>query len=155
RIPDFNLHAIRQKMTLIRIFTLLSFLAHNALLYGQYSAEKYPIIPKPLHLEASSGFFTLDKNTVISFTNDSGITSARVLQKMFQEQYGVSLRKQPMVGEGSNIILFELKQDGSDESYDLEVSPERIKISAQGEVGAYYAVQSLMQLYSGAISLGA
>lgn len=147
---------LQEDMNIInRIFTLLALLTCNVLVYGQYAAEKYPIIPKPLHLEVSSGYFTLDKNTVISFTEDTGITSARVLQKMFQELYGVSLRKQPTEVGASNIILFEVKQDGADESYELEVSPGRIHISAQGEIGAFYAIQSLMQLYSGALSLEA
>src|SRR5690606_33973989 len=141
---NMRLHSRTICTTCLLVLNLVS-------LYAQYTPEKYPIIPKPMDMQTLSGFFAIDKYTKITFADDNGRVSARVLQKTFQDVYSLSLRKSPTRGEGMNEIFFNVKQGQEDESYSLEVSERRIRITASNANGAFYAIQTLMQLYNGAL----
>ncbi len=120
-------------------------------LYAQYTPAKYPIIPKPMDMEALEGFFEIGKHTKITYTNSISKTSANVLQQSLKDIYSLSLKVQSSRGAEGNAILFDVKDNGVDESYKLMVSTDGIRISAETSRGAFYAIQTLMQLYNGAI----
>ncbi len=131
------------------ILFLLSFTACNKKL--QTSEEKSyigqtAIIPVPLELIAiKNTYFKLDKNTTISIpTNDDWALSAKYLKDKIQQSTGAHLAISQ--SENQQGIVFKKDNTLTKGAYSLSVNEEGVNIQAASSVGAFYAVQSLLQL---------
>jgi hexosaminidase len=100
------------------------------------------IIPKPLFQKIEKGVFILDENTSIdSYGEFQNV--ANFLKSYFSETYNFKL----LSNKSNNQILF--INDSSiknDEGYQLKITEKNISISSKTSRGAFYAVQSLIQL---------
>ncbi len=120
-------------------------------LYAQTAT--YAILPKPTHLEAQKGSYTLPATPAI--TVQSANPEVRRIAQLLADQMAKATGSTPTVsaGKGSKGIVFadaKSKKLGS-EGYTLSVSPKQIIISAEQPQGFFYALQSLMQLMPAAI----
>lgn len=110
--------------------------------------DSIKIIPKPIKLEKSKGFFKIESKTRITKpVNDKDSSTATYFQNLMKSVGGTTLKLgKPF--EDYNVIRFVLsanKQLGR-EGYSLEVTPDLIEIKANDPAGLFYGVQTLLQL---------
>jgi len=116
-------------------------------------AQDIAIIPEPVQLQKKSGVFTLTASTGIE-VNTTDAAVQRVVQFFKNDVRQASGFALSELSGGnnvrSNVIRFELKKTADkqlgDEGYTLDVSPERVVISANKAAGLFYGVQTLYQL---------
>ncbi|MDX1772723.1 family 20 glycosylhydrolase [Oceanihabitans sediminis] len=100
------------------------------------------IIPQPSKLEFANGDFILSDETQLIASEGFKIAS-EYLKAFILEGSGISLKE----STGVNTISFVKEENFTNpEAYTLEVSEDKITISALSDKGAFYAVQSLRQL---------
>ena len=104
--------------------------------------EKIAIIPKPAELIKTEGNFLIDNS--VSITADAQLLSvSSYLEKYLNEQIGITSKPE----SSSNKIILSVNADlDNDEGYTLNINSDEIRIEAKTEKGAFYAVQSLLQL---------
>lgn len=109
------------------------------------------ILPTPMKMELTNDQFTIKKRLIISCDQADQDVSLYISDH---------LSDYVKISEGSvskaNIVLStenDLKNLG-DEGYELEISNKKIKISANSNVGLFYGVQSLLQLFPAEIQAG-
>jgi hexosaminidase len=116
---------------------------------GQTGSDRYGIIPKPLSLKETEGVFKITAQTVISVKS----SDARVRE--IAEDFALRLKKcagisLQIVADGkitdTNCIIFNEINGMKDEAYNLDLTPQQIKISASSTSGMYYGVQTIYQL---------
>ncbi len=99
------------------------------------------IIPKPLHQKINNQTFTLDKDVHLKFEKENK-EIANYFKNFVREKYTIEFSE-----NGKKQINF--RTDNSiknDEGYELIVSKKEIIISSKTKKGAFYAVQTLLQL---------
>ncbi len=103
----------------------------------------YGIIPEPASLEPLPGEFTLKSGSHLSVESvePTFAQASVVFMEKVQASTGIDLSK----GRGSDILLRQVEGLGEEE-YRMEVSPKRVKIEASTSAGAFYGLQSLLQL---------
>lgn len=139
---------------LFAILTLLIFSACKSGNNRSGNAEnQYQIIPKPVKLLAKKGQFTISPSTQVSLENDDA--ELRKAAEYFVDfiKQGSGLQLQTATAEAANdAIIFRLDDGISHpEGYQLSVSANKITISAKSGAGAFYGVQTLLQMMSPAI----
>jgi hexosaminidase len=120
------------------------------------------IIPLPNRVESSEGAFEVRPSTQIAVAGGEARWIADWLADLLRRTPGLNLRV-GHVGDrpslpSSDVILFELgtlRDDPVPESYRLEVSPERIVVSANDAAGLFYGAVSVWQLASANANDGA
>lgn len=132
------------KMKKIILYIILSL---NFVIQAQ---ERYPIIPKPVHMVEKEGVFVINKKTVIQtsspFTDEQGFV-IRTLQNSVKEITDYTLEEK-ISAVKKNKIMFTLDQTVTQkEGYKLLISKEKIEIQFADWQGAFYAVQTLRQLF--------
>ena len=105
------------------------------------------IIPQPVHLSAADGFFKLLPETAI-LAEGGAVPLAQQLAGLLAPATGFCLEVNPSSPAPSTI---EIKLDPqlaapNREAYMLTVTPAMISILAPEPVGAFYAMQTLLQL---------
>ncbi|WP_292901217.1 family 20 glycosylhydrolase [Nonlabens sp.] len=101
------------------------------------------IIPAPQSLLVNPGYFTIDPSTLISNTDD--FTHSVDFLKSFLEV--TTNRSWETKYATENVILFEYDASiTAAEAYTLESNAQQILIKASTDAGAFYAVQTLIQL---------
>lgn len=104
--------------------------------------EEIAIIPKPEELIKKDGSFLINKS--VSITSDSKLSSvSSYLVKYLKEEIGISSKTE---SSSNKIILSVNAAIKNDEGYTLNINSDEIRIEAKTEKGAFYAVQSLVQL---------
>jgi hexosaminidase len=100
------------------------------------------IIPKPLSEIIKQGIFILDKNTNIVSENQLS-TVSDYFESYLKERFRLELSQE----KSTKKIVFKIdKSITNDEGYELEIRNNKISISSKNTKGAFYAVQSLLQL---------
>jgi hexosaminidase len=100
------------------------------------------IIPKPNLQQINNGQFTLSSKTQL-VTNDDFQVSSSFLKNYIEAESGIRFNK----SKSKSKIIFQLDSSISvKEGYKLSISENNIIISAQTDIGAFYAVQTLRQL---------
>ncbi len=106
-----------------------------------------PVIPEPQEAQLSEGHFILTSNTIIH-TSPNFCLIADYLQSMIQNRCGYELQISQETRD-SDIIILEYSGTSSEmkeEEYILDISKNIIRISAQFDAGAFYAVQTIFQI---------
>ncbi|MCX7935426.1 MAG: family 20 glycosylhydrolase, partial [Planctomycetota bacterium] len=112
------------------------------------------VIPLPMFMEVGMGRFILNANTVVVAEKALAAVAAH-LTAFLQPACGFNLRiiAEPD-GRQENAIFLSLAKGMGDlgqEGYCLEITPQRIAISAPAPAGIFYGIQTLRQLLPPAI----
>ncbi len=118
------------------------------------TAPAIQIIPQPLRVEAREGNFKLQADTRIFVPADQPDwdLAAQYFMALAQSSTGYKLASQPFktaIREPRSNAIYFLPDEkiAAAEGYTLEVKPNAILIRARTAAGAFYAVQSLRQLF--------
>lgn len=102
------------------------------------------VIPAPRQVEYTEGTFTLPEEGAIFYID--GMTESGL--DTYLEGLPMNLAGAAKPGKADILIKIASKgkDSGEDESYSLTVTPGRIEVRAGSEAGAFYAVQTLLQM---------
>lgn len=101
-------------------------------------------VPLPTEISTSSGSFTLNAEQKIQISGNEEALSGIV--SYFNQQLNNSLGFELASSAEGGSIVFELAGNNSeDESYELTISEEEIRLKANSPAGLFYAVQTLLQ----------
>lgn len=107
------------------------------------------IIPVPMRIEMTEGVFTIQEDGASFHINGDASGSLTDYIGHYCPVFTVSDRQGDadiLIEIGAKALKGTCLQENTGEAYSMEVSPERIKIKAGSEAGAFYAVQSLIQM---------
>ncbi len=104
--------------------------------------EHIAIIPQPLEQTQLDGYFILDDNYSIDSHPQFSLVSL-FLSDHLENIVGTSAS----AGNTQEIVISQNLSIENEEGYTLKITPEKIMIGANSEKGAFYAVQSLLQLF--------
>jgi len=131
---------------------VLIFIAVLSSGYSQkvYTEKDIQIIPKPNQLAVLPGTFEFSKNTVFVANTDfqKDISNALI------SKFGAAAGWRPVLGAKapqSNFIQFKVDQNLHKEAYKLEVNNNNITITAKGNAGFIYGLETIRQLLPVAI----
>ncbi|WP_346239541.1 beta-N-acetylhexosaminidase [Niabella insulamsoli] len=105
-------------------------------------AQKVNIIPKPTSVVEKTGSFTISKKTPIIAKSKDEVKSANFLNDYLKQCYGYSL---PVKSSGSKGIIIVAGNTGND-GYTLNADKKSVVIKGSTAPGAFYGVQTLIQL---------
>lgn len=106
------------------------------------------LIPQPAALQMREGIFQLNRGTalVVQPAAVALMPLAQYWQAHCRQSAGIDLTISA-VAPSSNFIEFALDTTvQGEEAYNLEISPERIRLAAAAPAGMFYALQTLRQL---------
>lgn len=139
------------KLRLLFTLFLLGLLAFNQ------SCQKKPalnLVPQPMSVTTTSGYFTLTADTRVFVPNgmDDWAMAARYLAALVEQGAGFRLVSQSIqqdMREPTENAIYFLPESSiaSAEGYQLEITPTAIYIRARTAAGAFYAVQTLRQIF--------
>jgi hexosaminidase len=129
-------------LSLILLFSLSFVIAQDA---------EIAIIPQPVSVQKQSGRFVLNENTGIIADNNPEVQRAvKALREKVQRATGFTLGERPQGTVNPNTIVFSLyspaEEELGKEGYTLDVSTERVVITANTAAGLFYGVQTVFQL---------
>lgn len=127
----------------MRISVKILIMAIFGTLLASCSRQTEPdLVPQPQNVTLNTGTFTIDNNVSISGNAEFEI---EYLKKKLSEGASVSLQEG---NGGKRVIEIKIDPESSivNEGYRLSVLPDRITVMASGKGGAFYGVQTLLQL---------
>ncbi len=103
------------------------------------------LIPKPQHLTINEGAFKLTPNTII-ITPDEFVGTYLQQHLNAATEFNISVVEQSNAKE--DYIKFNIGEDKDipKEGYELKVTPSGVVVDASTNAGAFYAVQTILQL---------
>lgn len=117
--------------------------------HKEIKEASYDIIPKPMSVEMpnSGEFFTLNKNTVITYTsgNEALESNADYLQGIIEHLTGLKLKISSETKEENAIVLKDNADISNPEGYELRVEPKVISINGSTAAGNFYGIQTLIK----------
>ncbi|HKT42235.1 MAG TPA: family 20 glycosylhydrolase [Rhodanobacteraceae bacterium] len=114
--------------------------------YMPAARAQFNILPRPQHLTQGQGAFELRDGAAIAAPADArGQWVAGFLRDAIQAQTGVELRVVAAPDRGRISLRIDPSVHG-DEAYRLDVTRKRVTISAAGERGLFWGVQTFRQL---------
>lgn len=133
------------KKNLFRVLSLAMAFLCMSTVYAQ-DTKAVSIIPQPLKMEAKAGVFTLPEKVVIGY-DGSFKAQAEYLQELLARSTGrVALLKEGK-SKGSIVLQKDTVAVPVAEAYTLSVTPKCARIVASDANGAFYGIQSLLQLF--------
>ena len=128
------------------VFYLIGFLMSLSL----FSQNQYNLIPQPQKLTPQNGVFTLKKGMAVSVTDELFRPAAELLTRQANNigDFGLNVTKRK-VATG---VSFTLNTSIGKEAYSLKVGSKKIEIQASTGAGAFYAMQTLLQLMPASMS---
>ena len=134
-------------MRIIKSYLIIGFLALVTSSYAQkvYTENDIRIIPKPTQTLIKTGVFEFNKDTKFVTSNDFQKEAANALASKFAIAAGwkpETVVKAPT----SNFVQFKVDPNIKSEAYILDVNPNSIVISAKGNTGFLYGLESVRQL---------
>jgi hexosaminidase len=137
---------ILKKIQFFFIFLIILYSCSNEIPNAEIS-----IIPKPLSIEKTDSFFKLNKNTTIAFQyGDDGFEKvALYLQEEIKKSHNIELKITTSDIQASENVILLLQDSESEigkEDYSLISTKEAIEIKSLAPNGAFYGVQTLLQL---------
>ncbi|SHM36513.1 glycoside hydrolase family 20 protein [Flavobacterium chilense] len=139
-------------MRTLKTIYILIFLAVLSSGYSQkiITEKDIQIIPKPNQLVIQPGTFEFSKNTVFVASTDF----QKDISNTLINKFGAAAGWRPVLGAKapqSNFIQFKVDQNLHKEAYKLEVNNNNITITAKGNAGFIYALETIRQLLPVAI----
>ncbi|RTE53573.1 beta-N-acetylhexosaminidase [Arenibacter aquaticus] len=125
------------------IILFLVALTHVSCVQKKVEIGKVAIIPLPEKQLVGTGHFEINEGTSVTVETDAQMALANLFFDEFTTVSGW-MPKVNIGGDGD--IVFITEPTMAAEAYNLEVTPENIKIIAGSEAGFFYALQSLKQL---------
>ncbi len=129
-------------------------LSFPAIIACQPAASVVQVIPQPLSVKTTEGFFTLKADTKIYTPkgDDQWATAADYWRLTIAPSTGYNLASETFTQtiaepQGNAIYFLPDNKITNAEGYLLEVKPNAILIRARTAAGAFYAVQTLRQLF--------
>ncbi|MCS5489578.1 beta-N-acetylhexosaminidase [Algoriphagus limi] len=107
--------------------------------------EDRGIIPIPSQVSSSNGTFELMSSSAIQLVGDQASLSP--IATYFADQVSQSTGFDIQVAETGNLVFELTGNNPSDESYQLEIEKEQVKITANSPAGIFYGVQTLLQVF--------
>ncbi len=109
------------------------------------------VIPRPERIVWRGGFFRITPETAL-LADERSQLATRALNEALYPSLGFSLATDIFPGRPFISISTNPDEPGlGDEGYRLEVSPEKITLLASNPAGAFYGVQTLLQLLPAAV----
>jgi hexosaminidase len=125
--------------------------------FASFAQNSYNLIPLPKEVVPQTGQFFVKKSTSIAYSHPEFAPVAELLQDYLQKAstYPISTKL-----EKSGSIQFTQNTSLGEEAYTLQINSGKISIQAKTGKGAFYALQTLLQLmpaqiYSGTKLAGA
>lgn len=139
-------------MRTLKTIYILIFLAVLSSGYSQkiITEKDIQIIPKPNQLVIQPGTFEFSKNTVFVASTDF----QKDISNTLINKFGAAAGWRPVLGAKapqSNFIQFKVDQNLHKEAYKLEVNNNNIIVTAKGNAGFIYALETIRQLLPVAI----
>ena len=107
------------------------------------------IVPQPVETKKTEGEFKLDKKTcILSYVDDK---AANMLNFYLEKLYGFTLPIKKTVQKDEKYIFFSsihAESNYPDEGYSLKILKNKIDIASKTGAGAFYGIQTLLQLLS-------
>ena len=115
-----------------------------------FSQNQYNLIPQPQKITPQNGVFTFKKGMNVSIGNELFEPAAELLMRQANNigGFGLTVSK----GNAANGVSFTLNTSLGKEAYSLRVSSKKIEIQASTGAGAFYAMQTLLQLMPASMS---
>ena len=130
----------------MKIFALLVFVS-----FSGFAQNTYNLIPLPKEVTPSTGQFNVKKSTTIGFSHADFAPVANLLRDYLQEASGYPITTQ---SAKSASIQFSQNNTLGEEAYTLSVNSSKINIQAKTGKGAFYALQTLLQLMPAQVYAG-
>jgi len=116
---------------------------------GCSSASKSSaLVPMPVSVEYGQGCFVLTSDTIL-VADEASEPSAIQLAAFLRPASGFNLAIVSSAGHDGTVIALAQDKDMADlgpEGYRLDVTPERVSLTAPTQAGLFYAIQTLRQL---------
>ncbi len=135
-------HLIKTLQRLILVTVMLS-------MAGMTAAAGINIVPKPTSVTEGTGHFTLTQNTTIGYEPQLK-ELAEYLAMTIASSTGWDPVTSPDLKHADITLSIDAK-GGKPEGYTLTVTPKSIAVTGSDAGGAFYGVQSLLQLFPAAI----
>ena len=105
------------------------------------------ITPRPMELVVNEGKFELNEKTVFVTSTEELQKVASFFSNRMAEATGFQIKTE-ITAPSANFINIQINDQltVNDEGYTIEVSPEAVEIEARTAQGAFYAMQSILQL---------
>lgn len=139
-------------MRIVKPIFIVFFLAVLSSVHSQkiYTEKDINIIPKPANLVIKEGVFQFSKNTKFIVNKGANKEIAIALMNKFEQSAGWHPEFSNKIPK-SNYIRFKVDESFNREAYKLEVNAKNIIITAKGNAGFIYALESIRQLLPEAI----
>ena len=130
----------------MKIFALLVFVSFAGLAQNTYN-----LIPLPKEVVPQTGQFVVKKSTAIGYSHADFAPVANLLQEYLQGSSGYPI---PVKSAKSSSIQFSQNNMLGEEAYMLSIHSSKISIQAKTGKGAFYALQTLLQLMPAQVYAG-
>lgn len=136
----------------MRRIILALLLLSSTLVQAQVNSQSLSIIPAPLKVQKLEGNYPLSSNIQLK---TEGITPSKNLTDFAKGVFTVPQLNGPANASKTNLtIVLDNGLSLKDEGYRLSVGSSGIKISSKTERGAFYGLQTLIQLLPDSLSAG-
>lgn len=128
--------------TLFSLFFAFLFLGKTA------AQNTISIIPKPVEMQISKGYFRLEKNVTISLQNSALQETAQLLRLGIQQirPSSVSIKNSTLNAIKGISLAIDSNHVVQKEGYSLAISATGIKLIGHDAAGVFYGTQTLLQL---------
>lgn len=139
-------------MNTSRFITFVSFCLISLSAFAQDRTGKIAIIPEPVELIRTEGFFTLPEEITIKSPASSELaTTLALLRKRITTATGIKVNTSSTVKDDNAAIRLQINSTADTtlgkEGYRLLINPKNVTIKANQPAGLFYGVQSLVQLF--------
>ena len=140
-----------QNLTFLTLCLLLFFNCNGS--KGDALLQPILIVPQPTSVKASNGSFLLNEKVEVAFIGNLDSNHLLpYLNSQIKPATGFQLKQTIDVDNNSKKIVFEeTKGIKNKEGYHLSIRKQEIRIKSASNNGAFYAIQSLLQLLPNAI----
>jgi hexosaminidase len=134
----------------IYLMFALSFVVPSSVNLARAQSKTPAIIPAPLSFRATTGTLKVSDGAVLSFPSDDADAefAAQLLANVVQRTRGIKLTPRSESGQAPNTALIVFRRKSSKDamrkdSYDLQISPEGVRIAAADRGGLLYGAITL------------